>query len=155
MALFARKTESLAFANILLKGGIIGGKDLRNEDKQRGGVYDLNGKTLSFNAAAETVTFVAASAQVPLTTRDILDQINTALSAREARLIDGNLAFIDSDYSAAIILDATSTAAPLLGFADGQIDGKLYSAPGGALPSLVALGAGFSSDSTYLLITDE
>lgn len=153
MTLFVRKTESLAHVNLLLRGGISGGLDLR---KIGAGIFGLDGKTLKFNSAAETVTFAAGgSQQVPLTMNDILTQIAAALTARQTRMIDGNLGFIDVDFSDAVILDADSTAAVLLGFDDGVITGKLYNAPGGAAPALVSISAGLASDATFLMVTDE
>ena len=94
-------------------------------------------------------------ALAPAAALQILEQIAAALTDRAARLIDGNLAFVDVDFSLPIILDADSTAATLLGFDDGVITGKLYNVPGGAQPALVSISAGLASDSTFLLVTDE
>lgn len=153
MALNLRKLASIDEITVLLKGHILGGVNVPGTHSAR---Y-LHGKTLVFNTPADTVTFVAtpASAQVPLSLQEILDQITTqaaGVSAQFNRL--GQLELFVTTPGP-INLDLTGTANAMLGF-DTAVDTAAapFDVPGGTPPALVQVVSDHGSNS-FLVITDE
>ena len=170
MALQLRKYSNLKLVELILQGGIIGGADIVREASKtatlvgsspqvtaQSGLF-LHGKTLVFNAPSATVTFAAtpANVQVPMTLPTAIAQIHTQTSnAVKVQLIDGKLAIVDSDASAAVDLDETGTANSIFGFdSTGDTVGTLYNAPGGGAPELVEV-MNTLNENTYLVVTNE
>lgn len=152
MTLRVKKIAEIDELNTYLRGGIIGGVDVR-----RGFSGNINGTTLVFNAPAGTVTFATTpmGSQVGLKIKDIIDQINAVHAGYAHSDSQGRLVIEDPNGVVGVVLDATSTAARLFGFSvTGQV-GTVINPPGGASPSLVSLSHGSLAEGTYLLVTDE
>ena len=150
MALLVRKVAELAEVNALLRGGLIGGIDLRKS------TYNLDGKTLIFTTPAVTVTFDTnpEGAQQPLSLKQILTQINATVGlVGWANAIEGRLKFEDPNAAAGIAM-GNGTANAILGFKDKQ-EGTVYGAPGGSAPALVSVDALQNVGGGYLMVTNE
>lgn len=154
MALRVRKVAELDEVNTFLRGGIVGGKDIRP------GIYGLHGLTLIFTSPAATVTFATtpAGSQEKLTARQILDQINAvgALSGYARTDGSGKLTIESPTGATAVVLGAAGTANAFFGFnTDGATTGIVFAVPGGNAPALVALSMDAQGSGTYILLTDE
>lgn len=152
MALRVKKIGEIDELNTYLRGGIIGGRDIRR------GVHGyIDGKTLVFSAPAGTVTFATTPSgeQVGLTAKEILTQIN-AIHAGYAHIdASGRLVVEDPAGAVSVVLGATSTADTIFGFSKNGQTGKVINAPDGVVPKLVSIGQDALGGGTYLLTTDE
>lgn len=131
MALRVRKIGGIEELNAFLRGGIIGGADIRR------GVYGLDGLTLVFSAPAATVTFatVPPSTQIALSAKEILTQIEAvvALAGFGTFEREGKLRFEDPAAAVAVVL-ASGTALSKLGFnSDIFARGSIAAVAGSAL----------------------
>jgi hypothetical protein len=142
MALNVYKFGSLEEVNVFLRGGVIGGP------LPVGGVYGLVGTTLTFTTPADSVAFVAATPPggnqrdpQALLFSDIKAQLEAAIPGLRVINARGSLAIIEATPTAGVVIDAASAAAKaLLGFdIDAAVTGKVYTKPGGAVPSLVSI----------------
>lgn len=152
MALRARIINGLSALNSFLRGGIVGGKDLRKA------TFNINGKTLVFSMPAGTVTFVTPdpTSQEPLGLRAILTQINAVPTlAGFAHTQDGLLIIENPAGGTSVVLSNTGTANALLGFDPDGATGIAYNAPGGASPCLVSVDTLSIPGAGNLVITDE
>jgi hypothetical protein len=152
-ALKARKFIDLTEVNNFLRGGVIGGKDLKS-----GGVFGLGGKTLVFTSPSATVTFATAhnSSQEVLTLKDILAQINAvgALTGY-AKSGEGHIFLEDPAGSTKVVLSNTGTANALLGFDPDGVSGIVFAAPGGTPPALISVDPLSLSGGGYVVTTVE
>lgn len=154
MALRIRKIAELEEVNSFIRGGIIGGRDIRR------GVYGLDGLTLIFTSPAATVTFATtpASPQIALSATEILTQINAvgALTGWARCDSAGKLVIEDPLGATAAVLADTGTANTLFGFNDDDpTTGVVYGAPGAGAPEVVSLSMDAQGSGTYILLTDE
>jgi hypothetical protein len=169
MPLLIRKFSNLDAANILLRGGIIGGRDIVSAASRGGATLTgsspqasaqsalyLHGLTLIFTTPNETVTFASSptNAQVPITLATAIAQIHAQTTGIKAQLIDGRMAFVDEDASAIVALSDAGTANAIFGYGNTAVSGVLYGAPGEAAPALVSASA-VANSNTYLVVTDE
>ena len=161
MTLRIRKIGGIDELNTFLRGGIIGGLDIR------GGVYGLHGQTLVFTSPVAvpppppelTVTFATTpvGSQVSLTSKEIVAQINAVpeLAGLASTDREGRLVIEDPAGLISIELDGTGTANALLGFSASGQEGLVYAPPGGVAPKVTDITTSPLSGSTYLLTTDE
>jgi hypothetical protein len=152
MALRVKKIGEIEELSTHLRGGIIGGRDIR-----KGIAGNIDGKTLDISAPSGTVTFATTPSgdQVGLSAKDILTQINTVHAGLAHIDSQGRLVLEVVAGTTAVALDATSTGATLFGFSENGETGKIFSRPGGTVPSLVSIGQDALGGGTYLLTTDE
>lgn len=155
MALKVRKIAEIEELNTFLRGGIIGGRDIR-----RGILGLIDGKTLVFLAPAVTITFATTPSgeQVGLTVKEILTQLNTGALTGFAKIDSaGRVVIEDPAGATAVVLDVSvSTGEGLFGFG-GAVDhaGTVYGTPGSGAPELVSVDSDGLGSGTYLVTTDE
>lgn len=149
MALSLKKMGGLEDVNVFMRGGHVGGKDLRR------GVFGLHGKTLIFTTPAGTVTFATpnASLQEALTATQIVAQIN-AVHAGMAKTDQKGRLVLEKDPPVGIAATALSTALPLLGFGDSALAGTVYNPPG-TPPSVESITPAHTTDGVFYLLLDE
>lgn len=151
MPLVIRKFQGLKALNLFMTGKIRGGVDL---SKSIGGLF-LHGRTLVFNTPAGTVTFASspASAQVPITLKEALTQIEAAVATVKTEVVDNNLV-LSTATPGPIDLDLTGTANSIFGF-DTAADTTAtpVNPSAGAVPKFVSLVAG--DGGSYLLVTED
>lgn len=154
MALRVRKVAELEEVNTFIRGGIIGGKDIRR------GVFGLDGLTLIFTSPAATVTFATTppSSQIALSAAEILAQINAVGALTDYGRLDsaGRLVIEDPNGATAVVLSDTGTANALLGFdASDDTTGVVYGTPGSGAPEIVSVSMDAQGSGTFILLTDE
>lgn len=143
MSLKAREFASAEEVTNFLRGGLIGGKDLRAQK-----LY-LDGKTLIFTSpASETVTFSGTNPLLPLT---VVTQILAQTTGVDCRLVDGRLFLVETSVSGGVAITGAGTANADLGFGDADWAGTVYGNPGDAAPALVQVATG----ERVLVVTDE
>ena len=150
MPLLVRKVGELQEVNTLLRGGLIGSKNLQKA------TYDLDGKTLVTTTPVATVTFDTnpEGAQQPLSLKQIIDQINAVSTlAGFAGAYEGCLKLEDPTGGTGIVI-GNGTANGTLGFKSGQA-GVVYSEPGSSAPALVDVSVLQNVGGGYLVVTNE
>lgn len=154
MAIKIRKINDLERVELLLRGGILGGKSLKD-----GPIYNLDAKTLIFTQPeAKTITFATTphSTQEPLTLSQIITQINAGLTDPLASAIQGQLTFVEAIPDDGVTIDKAGTANKLLGLdSDDDMVGVIYNGPGGGTPQLISLSIVANCDGMYIVVTDE
>lgn len=150
-----RKITGLDSVDYFLNGGIVGGTDLR---KASGGLF-LHGKTLIFTSPSSvTVTFAAtpASAQTPLSIKEVLAQIKAAVAALTPSVDqEGHLRLIEATPASGVAITELGTANALLGFGKVvPVAGVVYNAPDGAAPRYLSTAL-LSNSETYLVVTED
>lgn len=129
MPLLVRKFAELSTVNNLLRGGIRGGRIIKQ------GVYGLDGETLVFTSPAVTVTFATTlpGEQQVLSRKEILDQINAVVGlVGWAKFVDNQLVIVDPAGAVAVVL-SSGTALAAFGFASTPASGSLQAVAGSAL----------------------
>jgi hypothetical protein len=156
-----RKFPSLAAIDHFLNGGVVGGKNLREQNYRPGGdpavgIWGLVGKTVIFNTPSDTVTFVAGSIVGFLTVGEILDQIATqAAGVLPSLAEDGTLRFIEAVPSTGIVVDNAGTANADLGLPvapAADMTGVVYGADPTTAPAYLRTYYS-SSDLSHIVVT--
>lgn len=157
MAQYLRQYSSIKEAEIKINGGVVGGKDMRKTSQ-----YFVHGLTLVCTGAfAGTITFAAtpASAQVPMTLKQIISQIESQSSnGLTAGLMPetGALYIIDAGVPAvAVVLGVTSTGLAALGFDKAGVTGKFYNTSGGAAPRVLNVFTAPDNGGRVIALTEE
>jgi hypothetical protein len=152
MALLVRKVGDLIELNVLLRGGIFSGREIK------AALYGLDGKTLVFTTPAATVTFDTnpEGSQQSLSLQDIVEQINATVGLTGyAKAFKSRIQLQKPTGNAAVVLSGTGTANALLGFGDSTVTGVVYAAPGGSAPALVSIESIQQTGAGYLVTTNE
>ena len=157
MPLYARKVSTASELEFFLQGGIRGDEVLNNSTYVIG-LYGLVGKTVTFQSPGGAVTFSQGAYKDGfLTFVEIKKQIETAIPTVLVSLCGMSIAIKGrSNIPVSIGSSSAEEGRTLLGFdggAGGYVSGKVYNAPGGALPRLISVVPSPAHDD-FVVITE-